>query len=176
MHIDQFWTIVEKAIKESGNDKEQMEEKLRGRLEKLPAKEVLSFHQRLQQVMDECCTWKLWGLAYVMAGGCSDDGFDYFRPWLVAQGRAVYEQVCKDPDSIANIKLRFAEDDEYEFEMLLGLAAGVYEELSGEDAYEQPEDPSIPKVKRLSDEEWDFDSEKEMRRRYPKTYAKYGTR
>jgi hypothetical protein len=28
-----------------------------------------------------------WGAAYLANGGCSDDGFDYFRGWLIGQGR-----------------------------------------------------------------------------------------
>ena len=25
----------------------------------------------------------LWAVAYIINGGCSDDGFDYFRGWLI---------------------------------------------------------------------------------------------
>jgi hypothetical protein len=35
----------------------------------------------------------MWVAAYLMNGGCSDDGFDYFRGWLIAQGRTTLEQV-----------------------------------------------------------------------------------
>jgi hypothetical protein len=42
-----------------------------------------------------------WGAAYLANGGCSDDGFDYFRGWLIGQGRKVYETVLADPDSLA---------------------------------------------------------------------------
>ncbi|MFE5591185.1 DUF4240 domain-containing protein [Streptomyces sp. NPDC056549] len=30
--------------------------------------------------------------AYMVNGGCCDDGFDYFRGWLIAQGRNVFER------------------------------------------------------------------------------------
>ena len=39
--------------------------------------------------------WNLWGAAYLMKGGCSDDAFDYFRGWLVAQGRRVWSERCR---------------------------------------------------------------------------------
>ena len=34
----------------------------------------------------------LWDAAYLINGGCSDDGFDYFRGWLVDQGRETFER------------------------------------------------------------------------------------
>jgi Protein of unknown function (DUF4240) len=36
----------------------------------------------------ESYDWNLWGAVYLMQGGCSDDAFDYFRGWLVMQGRS----------------------------------------------------------------------------------------
>jgi hypothetical protein len=47
----------------------------------------------------------LWGAAYVIEGGCSDDSFDYFRAYLISRGRAVYERAIADPDSLADIEL-----------------------------------------------------------------------
>ena len=46
---------------------------------------------------------ELWGAAYLLNGGCSDDCFEYFRGWLITQGRAVYEAVLADPDSLADV-------------------------------------------------------------------------
>src|SRR5262249_52563610 len=33
--------------------------------------------------------WDLWAVAYAARGGCGDDEFDYFRQWLILQGREV---------------------------------------------------------------------------------------
>lgn len=41
------------------------------------------------------------GAAYVINGGCSDDGFIDFRSWLIAQGKAVYDAALADPESLA---------------------------------------------------------------------------
>ncbi|WP_217498085.1 MULTISPECIES: DUF4240 domain-containing protein [Sphingomonas] len=32
--------------------------------------------------------WDLWRAAKVAKGGVSDDGFEYFRTWLISRGRA----------------------------------------------------------------------------------------
>ena len=51
--------------------------------------------------MNESYRWDLWSAAYLANGGCSGDGFDYFRGWLIGQGRTAYETVLADPDALA---------------------------------------------------------------------------
>lgn len=41
------------------------------------------------------------GSADVVHGGASDDGFEYFRCWLISRGRVVYERVLNIPDDLA---------------------------------------------------------------------------
>ncbi|MFC9245678.1 DUF4240 domain-containing protein [Streptomyces sp. NPDC057136] len=55
--------------------------------------------------MADSCTNPLWAAAYVINGGCSDDGFDYFRGWLIAQGREVFERTAADPDALAEVPI-----------------------------------------------------------------------
>ncbi|WP_449342020.1 DUF4240 domain-containing protein [Streptomyces aurantiogriseus] len=38
---------------------------------------------------DRAYTWDLWGAAWVLLDGASDDAFDFFRCWLIGQGREV---------------------------------------------------------------------------------------
>ena len=45
-------------------------------------------------------TWDLWGVAYILKGGCSDDGFEYFRAWLIARGRDFVAQALADPEGL----------------------------------------------------------------------------
>lgn len=46
---------------------------------------------------------QLWAAGYLINDGCSDDGFEYFRAWLIAQGREVFERVVADPDALAGL-------------------------------------------------------------------------
>jgi hypothetical protein len=109
--------------------------------------------------------WPLWGAAYLIGGGCSDDGFEYFRGWLVAQGREVFERAVADPDSLADV---VDEDTDAEAEDMLGAAWRAYEELTG---------GGVPDVERVPQpelgESWDFDDDVEMRARYPRLAAVY---
>ncbi len=45
----------------------------------------------------------LWAAASLINGGCGDDGFQYFRGWLIVQGREVFDRSVADPDSLADL-------------------------------------------------------------------------
>jgi len=60
--------------------------------------------------------WDLWGAAYLAEGGDSDDGFLYFRIWLVSKGRSSFEAVLDHPDDLADLDLAPGPDGVYEFE------------------------------------------------------------
>ncbi|MFB7650948.1 MULTISPECIES: DUF4240 domain-containing protein [unclassified Streptomyces] len=66
-----------------------------------PVEEIVAAEQVLWELMVDSYTNPLWAAAYIANGGCSDDGFDYFRGWLIAQGRGVFERAVTDPDALA---------------------------------------------------------------------------
>ena len=39
-------------------------------------------------------------MAIKLMDGCSDDGFEYFSRWLVANGKERYEKALADPSSV----------------------------------------------------------------------------
>jgi hypothetical protein len=105
--------------------------------------------------------WPLWGAAYVMNGGCSDDGFDYFLGWLVGQGREVFERAVLDPESLADVVT--ADQDGFQSEDFQGAALTAAHRLTGN------YDTGASYVERSQlGEGWDFDDETEMRIRYPR--------
>ena len=53
--------------------------------------------------MDKAYRADLWDVAYAINGGCSDDGFVYFRWWLVMQGEDILEAALENPESLAEI-------------------------------------------------------------------------
>ena len=94
-----------------------------------------------------------------MNGGCSDDSFDYFRGWLIAQGKQVYEQALRDPETLALV----ATPDDWEFEDMLGVAMAAYEGRTGH-PYPGVERPAW----QLKGEDWDEDT---VEKKYPKLAA-----
>jgi hypothetical protein len=164
LDTERFWSIVEAGGRKAQEDPERHLEAVRRALGKLPPDELIAFHRLFNRAMDDAYSWDLWGAAYLINGGCSDDGFAYFRSWLISRGRAVYEAAVRDPDSLAG--LVDPDRDDYEFEDFWGLALDVYEERTGEapPAFEgrgvEPDG-----------ERWDFDDVEEVSTRLPKLAA-----
>lgn len=76
----------------------------------------------------------MWCAGYIMNGGCSDDGFEYFRNWIISRGKDVYYEAKKNPDSLIS---QFNENDEfYDFESFWYVALTAFENKTGKDLYD----------------------------------------
>jgi len=162
MKVDDFWALIEEHVIVDEGELEL--DALESALAKLAPEEIASFADIFTKLWLEAYGWELWGAAYLINGGCSDDGFDYFRAWLVGMGREVYEKALRDPDSLADVV-----DGEVECEEMLYVAGEAYEGATdGEEL--PPLEGDYPEL----GEGWDFEDSAEMRRRYPKLWAKFG--
>lgn len=161
MNRDGFWKLIEAN---SAEDCYEHAENVQLALSKLSAEEIAAFSRQMREVEAESYTWELWGAAYLINGGCSDDGFDYFRGWLMTMGRSVFEQALKNPDSLADIE---EVEEEVECEDILYVGMNAYEKVAGEElpitTFEMPE----------LGESWDFDEDDEMQKRYPRLFKKF---
>jgi len=127
---DQFWAIIETA-KKSSDDLEDFAQMITANLAQLSTAEIIGFHLREQKLRFDSYTSDLWCAAYIMNGGCSDDCFEYFRCWIIAQGKAVFYSSLKNPDSLVN--LYSSETEEYDFEDLMYVASEAFEQKTGKD-------------------------------------------
>jgi hypothetical protein len=162
-----FWRLIEESKKAGGGDLETQLDVLVNRLSEYPPEEIVSFQSVLGQVMDDSYTRELWAAAYILNGGCSDDCFDYFRGWLIAQGERVYNEALRDPETLAPLAA-ITDLDDYGFEDILYAAWTAYEDKTG---LEIPH--SRGKRRELTGEEWDEDSVNE---KYPELAAAVGYR
>src|SRR5689334_11637866 len=96
-----FWQAIAAGWEEADDD-EAFLEAMEEWLESLPLAEVLSFDGHVDALHNASYSWRLWGAAYLINGGCSDDAFEYFRAWLISRGRDVYEAAIDDPNSLAD--------------------------------------------------------------------------
>ncbi|MFH8391757.1 DUF4240 domain-containing protein [Streptomyces sp. NPDC018036] len=90
-----------------------------------PVVEIVAAQQVLWDLVAESCTNPLWAAAYFINGGCSEDGFDHFRGWLIAGGREAFERVVADPDALAQLPIvqaSAADGVDLEGEDMLGIA------------------------------------------------------
>jgi Protein of unknown function (DUF4240) len=120
-------------------------------------------HRRLDR---RAYTWELWGAAYVIEDGCSDDCFRDFRAYLISLGRDPYEAALKSPDSLAPL----VEDAETgDWENADDVAPEAYEDVTGEDIPSGDSDLSG----RPRGEEWDDEQQDALVQRYPVLAARF---
>ena len=164
----QFWQLIEASRREADGDPDRQIEVLRERLTELPESAILAFDRLFTEYWAQAYTWDLWGAAYLIGGGCSDDGFMDFRGWLVARGEAIYRAALADPDSLAE-RVTDADGD-CQFEGFQYVASQAWEESTGRDSSECPQ-PTVAIPRDPSGEPW---IEDELAERFPKLTARFG--
>jgi hypothetical protein len=127
-----YWGIIDKSLKETTNQADQ-ELFLVSEIEKLTPREMVGFRLRTDQLLFDSYNPELWCAAYIISGGCSDGGFEYFRCWLIAQGKTVFYQVKANPDALINVVVEGKES--YEFEGFWYVAMNAFKNNTGEDLY-----------------------------------------
>ena len=100
MDDDEYWQLVQQSRDESGGDLECQENVLVIQLEELPPEKIVGFRLRTDKLLYDTYNSEMWCAGYLMNGGCSDDGFEYFRLWVISRGREVFERTAADPDSL----------------------------------------------------------------------------
>jgi len=161
MNIQEFWAIIEKVKK-----KEEPEEAIKRLFKKLAPEELISYQKHFDSLFEQAYQWNLWGAAFIIEGGCSDDGFTDFRYGLISKGRTIFENSVVNPDTLAN----FDFEDGISNELFGYSALEIYEEKTGN---EMPRDETTQTDDPVG-EEWDFDDEAENAKRLPQLWAKYG--
>ncbi|WP_053365689.1 DUF4240 domain-containing protein [Bacillus sp. FJAT-27245] len=96
MEQKEFWSLIEKS-----RDYDDQAEWLIEVLAQKGLEKVLDFEFLFRELMNSSYKSRLWGAAFVLMGGCSDDAFDYFRGWLIGQGEEIFNKVMKDPEFLA---------------------------------------------------------------------------
>jgi hypothetical protein len=119
MDIGVYGVTVEGSRDKPATTKRQFLNAVRKHLAVASRAEAKTFGMSMGTALAEARSWKIWSAAYIMNGGCSEDGFLYFRLWLLAQGRRVYSKALLDPESLASATLRFGKPGDFEFEELL---------------------------------------------------------
>jgi hypothetical protein len=162
MTRDEFWSLIEST--RTDGDPYEHTEAIQAMLSQQSPEDVVAFEEHMADLLSTSYSWDLWGAAYLINGGCSDDGFDYFRGWLISQGKTVFDRALADPDSLADLPELEAD---VECEEMLYVANAAYEQVTGDPL------PSVPIRLPELGEDWDFDDDIEMKRRYPKLFATF---
>ncbi|GHH74486.1 hypothetical protein GCM10018793_15830 [Streptomyces sulfonofaciens] len=172
MDETEFWEIVDSTREAAGGDPDDHAELLVDRLVQYDPESVLDFARHFEARYTRAYSWDLWGAAWLLLGGASDDAFDYFRCWLIGQGREAFEGAVHEPDALAELLDDFDEEVDGDGEELGYAADEAYEQLTGTVAPDLglPPAPAEPEGVPV-----DFEDEVALARRYPKLWERFGS-
>jgi len=170
----QFWTLLDASVEGSPPQGVQAD-RLAAALGEFPAEGVAAFDNMFWKQVHNAYSWDLWGAAYIIHGGASDDGFEYFRRWLVSRGKATFEAALRDPDSLADL-IPATQSEPAEFESFPDVAANVLRSKPdvdpkaaiGDMAYLLASIPDEPKGEPF-EEDPDY-----LAKRWPKLWKRFG--
>jgi hypothetical protein len=173
MDQHEFWALID-ASRQVSTDCEEQADALTALLAQREPGEIIGFEQQFWERRYEAFRWDLLAVAYIVNGWCSNDGFDYFRGWLIAQGREYFEAALASPERAADrVVAPLAEDEVVDCEDILYVAYLAYEERTGQEfpPSEQPR-PDIV-IGEPQGERWD---EGDLPRLYPELWRRFGQR
>ena len=128
--------------------------------------EIVAFRDRFWSYHRMAYRRDLWAVAYWLHGGCSDDGFTDFRSCLISLGRNLFFKILADPDSLTDI-VDLPDTPYMQAEGFQYVASKVYKQVTG-DWPAGDYGPNEP-----AGEDFDFEDDAEMAKRFPKLVAKY---
>jgi hypothetical protein len=170
MDETEFWELVDSAREEAGGDPEEQADLLVERLVELDPEAVLDFARHFEARRRRAHRWDLWGAACVLLGEVDDDGFDFFRCWLIGQGREVFEGALHDPDRLAELLGDFDEDVDGDGEELGYAADEAYEQLTGTVV---PDLGLSPAPAEPAGTPFDLEDERVLAGRYPALWERF---
>lgn len=151
---DRFWSLIEGARAgrrrlpwarpDPDEDRDEHFERVKAALRELSNHDLITFKVWLDAQIGRAYRWDLWDAAYLLMGGCGDDSFEYFRCWLIAQGRDAFESALRDPDTLADLPIRGDPMNVCHFESFMYAPAYIYEERTGRDLYDDL--PPMPRI------------------------------
>ena len=170
-----FWKLVE-AVKGDDHDKHHAS-RLAARLRKLPAADIVSFDFHFQCLRAQAHRGDLWAAGVLLNHGHgTDDGFAYFRNWLISRGRKVYDVALRSADSLSRVPVHVGRNGpEAEFESFGYAAAEAYEAVTGKDIFDSREWKRQRKVADAEEFNWRSYTNEVLATKLPRLWKKYGS-
>lgn len=128
-----YWNIINKSLKNTGGFDGQ-EQYLINEIKNLTPEEMIGFRLRTDKLLSDTYNSEMWCAGYIMNGGCSDDGFEYFRNWVISRGKETYYKAKENPDNL--IIEADKHYDFYEFESFWYVALEAFKQKTGKEPYD----------------------------------------
>ena len=169
MKDDTFWVLIDRVRHEYDELDDQCTF-LGETLRQLSPSDCRQAGLCFDRVMQRAYNWPLWGAAFIIGGGCSDDLFTDFRASLIMRGKTIFETALRNPDTLADLVIPkewwFFEGFQYEVHEAVDA---VMDDLNSNDLSDGPESREDDETEPTG-EEW---SENELANLLPRLFAKY---
>ncbi|MGW0646577.1 MULTISPECIES: DUF4240 domain-containing protein [Streptomyces] len=186
MDSNEWWGLVERARDVAGDRADDRDapddplpDALTDVLAALEPERIAAFAVTAVGVTDSAYRWPLWNAAYLIEGGCGDDGFMDFRDGLALLGRETFTRALADPDALADLpvvgRMGRGERGWIGYESLSAPVTEAYRRVRGETgsldaaveaALRERIRPAAPEG-----ESWDAEDDEANRRRLPRLAA-----
>lgn len=170
IRVPEFWNLIERAKHKAFRDVEEQAEILIEILSERPLEDIIEFGRIFEYFHALSYKSDLWAAAYIIQGGCSDDMFDYFRAWLIAQGKDVFENAMENPETLTRV-ISVEEAEEIDAECILYVADEAYQRKTGNNMEEFLDLQGFVKFPEL---EFDWNEEDDsLKKKFPRLYKKF---
>ena len=133
MGIVPMWHIIEQAKRDAHGDLEALVRLVENCLQTLSLGDIATFEQIYLAYHDRSYNKRLWEALSAFVGFVSDDGFHYFRSWLISRGESIFCEIMRYPARVSEfVDLR----DGWTLENLNYAAHKVYERRTCRDLWE----------------------------------------
>lgn len=135
----EFWRIINASAQNSSRDVQQQSKYIERCLSLYTPEQIIEFEVILCKYILEANSFKVLAAAKITNGWVTDDGYLYFRCWLIGQGESVFRGTLDNPDYLADkVQMLHAQN---EFEELLYVSTHAFQQKTGR----QVEDDSFPR-------------------------------
>lgn len=176
MTLDEFWATIAST---RHSDVDAHLAALETHLAALPPDEIVDFDYWWKVLLREADHWALSGAFYLLTGRHSDDGFLYFRDWLILRGRDAFSAAVSDPDTLADLT-----DPSGHYSGENSVAINAWFAVTGldpDDGYDafyaaqevRHPSPAAPDLRVDRSGWWDSENEAEARLRLPRLAARF---
>jgi len=162
MSEELFWKLINESRNASDSESDFLDV-LKDKLEAFSPPEIKNFKKHFLEKINELYRWDIWALAYIVRRGCGDDGFDYYRAWVISRGKESFESVKNM--QMEKLQSLFAQE-EPQLEEMYYVANEAYENKKNE---EMPEPRT--KSQKIAGKEWE---EKTICNDYPELCKMFG--
>ncbi|MFZ6643174.1 DUF4240 domain-containing protein [Undibacterium sp. TC4M20W] len=133
-----FWAIVALA-RQTARTQRDVADSLEYQLCRLSPEQIIEFELHFRRLVYQAETGDVYGAGCLLNWDyMSDDGFLYFRYWLVSMGQAAYEEALRNPGSMAKLDIvhdrdgyPLVNDEDYCYAIYK-----AYEKVAGKEIYD----------------------------------------